>query len=257
MQIDILTIFPGVFEQIFNESMLKRAREKNLITIKVYNLRDWTTDKHKTTDDKPFGGGPGMIMKPEPIFKAVETLNKNYKLQITKYKQSNGNSKVQKFKTTTILLTPKGDTFTQQKAQELSKLDHLILICGHYEGVDQRVHDYLADEKISIGNYVLTGGEIPAMVVTDAITRLIPGVLGNLESLKSESFSGQIINKATNQQNNSLNPKSSDSSPRYDHPNYTHPRAFTYHGKKLSVPEILLSGDHKKIAIWRNNFKLS
>jgi tRNA (guanine37-N1)-methyltransferase len=235
MKIDILTIFPKMFEPILNESILKRARQKNLITIRVHNLRDWTTDKHKITDDRPFGGGPGMVMKPEPIFRAVDSL------QATSYK----------LKAKTILLTPKGQTFTQQIAKRLSKLEHIILICGRYEGVDQRVHDYLADQRISIGNYVLTGGELPAMVVTDAVTRLVPCVLGNPDSLKNESFtakaqSATFLPTTGNNQSNSV-------IHQFDYPQYTHPRSFKYQGRELTVPEILLTGDHKQIAEWRSS----
>ena len=205
MKIDILTIFPEMFEGPFKESMIKRAQEKKLVEIKIHDLRDWTKDKHKTVDDKPFGGGPGMIMKVEVIDKALKDL----KLK---------NSKV-------ILLTPQGRTFKQKTAQELSKVKHIILICGHYEGFDERIREYFVDEEISIGDYVLTGGEIPAMVVVDSVVRLIPGVVGNEKSTKDESFSNDLL----------------------EYPQYTRPA--DYKGKK--IPEVLLSGNHKEIEKWR------
>ncbi len=157
MKIDIVTLFPEMFQGPFEESIVKRAQEKDLVEIKIHNLRDWTTDKHKTVDDRSYGGGVGMVLMVEPIYKALEELK-------TK------SSKV-------ILLTPQGKVFNQEKVKELSRASHLILIAGHYEGFDARVHERLADEEISVGNYVLTGGELPAMVITDAIVRLIPGVL--------------------------------------------------------------------------------
>jgi len=205
MKIDILTIFPEMFEGPFKESMIKRAQEKKLVEIKIHNLRNWTEDKHKTVDDKPFGGGPGMIMKVEVIDKALKDL----KLK---------NSRV-------ILLTPQGKTFKQKTARELSKVKHIILICGHYEGFDERIREYFVDEEISIGNYVLTGGEIPAMVVVDSVVRLIPGVVGNEKSTKDESFSNGLL----------------------EYPQYTRPA--DYKGRK--VPEVLLSGNHKEIEKWR------
>lgn len=207
MKIDILTIFPEMFEGPFKESIIKRAQEKKLVEIKIHDLRDWTEDKHKTVDDKPFGGGPGMIMKVEVIDKALKDL----KLK---------NSKV-------ILLTPQGKIFKQKVAQELNKIKHIILICGHYEGFDERIREHFADEEISIGDYVLTGGEIPAMVVVDSVVRLIPGVVGNEKSTKDESFSPPAGG--------------------LEYPQYTRPA--DYKGKK--VPEVLLSGNHKEIDKWR------
>ena len=174
MKIDIITIFPELFKGFLNESLLARAQKKKLISIKTHDLRKWTKDKHKTVDDRPYGGGVGMLLKIEPIFRAVESL------------------KVKKFKgkkPRTILLSPKGKTFTQKDAKRLSKYDQLILICGRYEGVDERVAKYIADEEISIGNYVLFGGEVPAMVLVEAVSRLVPGVIAKPESVKYESFS--------------------------------------------------------------------
>lgn len=210
MQIDIVTIFPKMFAGPFEESILKRAQEKGLVDIKAHDLREWTNDKHKTVDDSPYGGGPGMVMMIEPLYKAVQQL-----------KMENGKLK----KRRVILLTPQGKTFDQAKAQELSKIDHLIFICGHYEGVDERVREHLADEEISIGDYVLTGGELPAMIVVDSIVRLIPRVLGKEASLDEESFSNGLL----------------------EYPHYTRPE--TFHDWK--VPEILLSGNHAEISKWR------
>ncbi len=210
MQIDILTIFPKMFDSPFSESIIKRAQQKQAITITVHDLRQWTSDSHHTTDDRPYGGGPGMVMLVEPIDKAIQQL----KLQ-------NNNSKV-------IVTAASGTPFTQSKAQDYKELDQLIIIAGHYEGIDQRVIDHLANESISIGNYVLTGGELPAMVITDAITRLIPGVLGDPESIVDESHSEEGY---------------------LEYPHYTRPE--NYNGWK--VPDILLSGNHAAIASWRKD----
>ena len=205
MRIDIITIFPKMFEPVLNESMIKRAQSKAKVEIFVHDLRDYTEDKHRKVDDRPFGGGSGMLMRPEPIFKAVKKLKSK-------------NSKV-------ILLSPQGEKLTQKIAKEYSSFKHLILICGHYEGVDERVRFKLADSEISIGDYVLTGGELPAMVLVDAVVRLLPGVLGDKNSLNFESFEGNLL----------------------EYPHYTRPARF----KGLAVPRILLSGDHKKIESWR------
>ena len=217
MNFDIITIFPHTFDSYFSESIIKRAQDKKLVKINVHNLRDYTSDKHKTVDDKPYGGGPGMVMMVEPIFKAVSALKK---------------SKVQSLKSKVILFSPKGKRFDQKMAKRYSKLDRLIMICGRYEGVDERVAKYIADEEVSIGDYVVTGGEIPAMIVVDAVTRLIPGVIA-LESLKEESFSLKDI-KQTEQT-------------KYEYPQYTRPEEF----QGWKTPKILLSGNHKKIEEWR------
>ncbi len=201
IKFDIITIFPDIFKSYFNESIIKRAQNKKLIKINIHNLRDYTIDKHKTVDDKPYGGGPGMVMMVEPIYKAVKKIKGKSKAKV-------------------ILFSAKGKKFNQKMAQKFSKLDRLIMICGHYEGVDERIAKYIADEEISIGDYVLTGGEIPAMIVTDAVTRLIPGVLGKKESL--EEIKGS-------------------------YPVYTRPEKL----KDWQVPKILLSGNHKKIEEWR------
>jgi len=206
MKIDILTLFPEMFRGPFEESIVKRAQEKELVGINIHDLRDWATDKHKTLDDRPYGGGGGMVLMVKPIYEALKDLK-------TK------NSKV-------VLLTPQGKVFNQKRAQQLSKLKHLILIAGHYEGFDERIREHLIDEEISIGNYVLTGGELPAMVVIDSIVRLIPGVLGAEESLIDETHSEPGHIKC---------------------PVYTRPESF----KGWKVPEILLSGNHKEIEKWR------
>src|SRR3989344_3784054 len=206
MKIDIVTIFPKMLAGPFEESIVKRAQEKDLVEIKIHGLRQWTNDVRRTVDDKPYGGGPGMVLMVEPIAEALKALKSH-------------NSKV-------ILLTPQGELFKQAKARELAKLDHLILISGHYEGFDERIGS-LVDEEISIGDYVLTGGELPAMVVVDTVVRLIPGVLGKEESLEEESFS-----------QNSL-----------EYPQYTRPEEF----EGMKVPEILLSGNHAEIAKWRKD----
>jgi tRNA (guanine37-N1)-methyltransferase len=215
MKFDIITIFPNIFKSFLTESLLGRAQKRGLIKVGVHNLRDWTTDKHRTVDDKPFGGGPGMVLKIEPIYKAVQYL---------KSKSKNQNPKLRRV----ILFSPRGKTFTQADAKRLAKYDQLILICGRYEGVDERVAEYVADEVISIGNYVLSGGEVPAMAIIEAISRLIPGVIGKKESAE-----------------------------KFDHPQYTRPEVFEIKEgnklKRLRVPKILLSGNHRKIAEWRKS----
>lgn len=216
MKIDILTIFPKMFEGPFSESIIKRAQEKNLVEINVHNLRNWTTNKHNTVDDKPYGGGAGMVLMVEPIFNALKDLKSNIKDQPSKI----------------ILLSPQGKLFNQQEAKRLSTIDHLILVAGHYEGFDQRIRDYLVDEEVSIGNYVLTGGELPAMIVTDSIIRLIPGVLGDNKSLKGETHSQLTSNSSL--------------STNIKHPVYTRPEEFN--GWK--VPKVLLSGNHAEIKKW-------
>ncbi|MCK4403624.1 MAG: tRNA (guanosine(37)-N1)-methyltransferase TrmD [candidate division Zixibacteria bacterium] len=210
MLIDILTIFPGMFSGPLDESLLKKAREKNLLKVRIHNIRDFAEDKHKTTDDTPFGGRGGMVMKLEPLCKALDSL----------WDQDN-----EKLQTSIILTTACGEKFSQSKAQELSLKDHLIIICGHYKGTDERLKMLYPVEEISIGDYVLTGGEIPALVILDSVVRLIPGVLGDFESAQTDSFFEGILGP----------------------PQYTRPPEF----KGLKVPEVLLSGDHEKIKKWR------
>jgi tRNA (guanine37-N1)-methyltransferase len=200
-----------MFGPVLNESIIKRAQTKNKVKICIHDLRDYTLDKHRKVDDRPFGGGSGMVLQPEPIFRAVNKIRDN--------------GKGTRDKCRVILLTPQGDKFVQSKAKKLLKYKQIILICGHYEGVDERVRQFLADEEISIGDYVLTGGEIPAMVLVDCLVRLIPGVLGDKNSLNFESFEGNLL----------------------EYPQYTRPADF----RGMGVPEILLSGDHKRIEAWR------
>lgn len=205
MQIDIITLFPGMFAGFLTESIIKRAQEKGVVNIGVIDLRDYTHDRHRTADDRPYGGGAGMVLKVEPLFEAVEALKTP--------------------ESTVILLSPRGEPFGQAKAGYLSRRDHLILICGHYEGVDERVCSALVDEEISIGDYILTGGELPAMVVADSVIRLIPGVLGDPDSSVDESFSKG----------------------RLEYPHYTRPSEY----RGMAVPGVLLSGDHGEVARWR------
>ena len=205
MKIDILTLFPEICRAPLSESMMKRAQENEIVDLRIHNLRDWTTDKHHIVDDAPFGGGQGMVMKLEPIFAAVEALR-------TK------NSFI-------VLMTPQGERFTQSLAIDLSKREHLIVICGHYEGIDHRVVEQLVDLEISIGDYVLTNGAIAAVVLVDGIVRLLPGVLGDEQSATEDSFSAGLL----------------------EAPQYTRPAEF----RGWKVPEILLSGNHAEIAAWR------
>ncbi|OGM04890.1 tRNA (guanosine(37)-N1)-methyltransferase TrmD [Candidatus Woesebacteria bacterium RIFCSPHIGHO2_01_FULL_39_32] len=217
MKVDILTLFPDMFKGPFDESILKRAQEKGLVEINIHNLRDWAKDKHKTVDDRPFGGGIGMILKLDVIDRAISSLTTDHRTPNTKI----------------VLLDAGGKNFTQKYAKRLSMLDHLILIAGRYEGVDYRVHEKLADEVISIGDYVLTGGELPAMVITDAIVRLIPGVLEKSEATEFESFS-----QATNYKLPAT---------LLEYPQYTRPKEY----RGWEVPKVLLSGNHKEIEKWR------
>ena len=218
MKIDILTLFPDMFAGPFDTSMLKKAKDKGLTEINIHNLRNWSKDKHKTVDDRPFGGGKGMVIRVDVVNDALYDLK----------------GKKQKKGLRTILLSPQGKTFNQKKALELSKLDNLILIAGHYEGFDERIKDHLVDEEISIGDYVLTGGEIPAMVIVDSVVRLLPGVLDS-EATENESFSQPKGDKS--------------SSPLLDYPQYTRPENF----KGWKVPEVLLSGNHKEIEKFRRD----
>lgn len=217
MKIDILTLFPEIFEPLKQWSMIRKALEIGSLDLNFHNLRDWAVDKHGTVDSPPYGGGPGMVMRPEPIYNALKDLNKNNSLK--------------------VLLSAKGKTFNQDQAIDLSKQKHLILICGHYEGVDERVRQHMVDKDTSIGNYVLSGGEIPAMVVTDAVSRLLPDVLEKSGAAEMESFSPGLDKLSNNNKKEKL----------IEYPHYTRPAEF----KGWVVPEILLSGDHKKIADWR------
>ncbi|HNS05012.1 MAG TPA: tRNA (guanosine(37)-N1)-methyltransferase TrmD [Candidatus Saccharicenans sp.] len=207
MRFDIITIFPGIFESVFSAGIIKKAQNKGMIDIKVHDLRDYTADKHRQVDDRPYGGLEGMVFKPEPIFKAVETI-----------KQAGRKSRV-------CLLTPQGKLFNSTLAEKLASYAQVILICGRYEGVDERVSDYLVDEEISIGDYVLSGGELAAAVVVEAVSRFVPGVVGREESVRHDSFATGLL----------------------DFPQYTRPRDF----RGYKVPSVLFSGDHQKIARWR------
>jgi tRNA (guanine37-N1)-methyltransferase len=207
MRIDVLTLFPAMFAGPLDESIVKRARQAGLLDLAIHNLRDFAHDRHRTVDDRPFGGGPGMLLKPEPIFEAVEKLARE--------------------RTRVILLSPSGRLFSQGIARELAQQDDLLLVSGHYEGFDERVRDELADDELSIGDYVLTNGALPAMVIIDAVTRLLPGALGDDSSAVEESFSS--------------------GGPGLEYPQYTRPAEF----RGLKVPEVLLSGNHAQIAKWR------
>src|SRR3984957_790330 len=205
MKIDVLTLFPAMFAGPLDESIVQRARTNGVLELAVHNLRDYTHDRHKTVDDRPFGGGPGMLLKPEPVFEAVEKL---------------GGAGAR-----TILMSPGGRKFDQAIARELSQQAHLVLVCGSYEGFDERIREGLAHDELSIGDYVLTNGALPAMVVVDAVTRLLPGVLGDDESSADESFSHGLL----------------------EYPHYTRPAEF----RGMKVPDVLLSGNHAEIAKWR------
>ena len=210
MRVDVFTIFPGIFEGPLRESLLGKAIESGLVYVRVHDLRDFAIGPHRQVDDEPYGGGPGMVMKAEPVFRAVESLGEGPKR--------------------VILLSPAGRSLDQALVRELAAETWLVLVCGRYEGVDERVVEGVGAEEISIGDYVLAGGEIPALVVLEAVSRLVPGVVGKEESLREESFEAGLL----------------------DHPHYTRPREF----RGLSVPEILLSGDHARIAQWRRRAAL-
>lgn len=205
LQVDVITIFPRMLDGVWGESILKRAQAAGLLALRMIDLRDFTHDVHRTTDDRPYGGGPGMVMKPEPIFAAVESIRSP--------------------QARVVLMSPQGRTFTQACARELATAMHLIIICGHYEGVDERVRLGLATDVISIGDYVLTNGVLPAAVVIDAVTRLVPGVLGHAESSEEESFSAGLL----------------------EYPHYTRPLEF----RGMRVPDVLRSGDHEAVRCWR------
>jgi tRNA (guanine37-N1)-methyltransferase len=216
MKFHIITIFPKILDSYLQESILKRARGNKVITVKTYDLRKWTTDRHKTVDDTPYGGGAGMLIKVKPVYQAISALKKKSKNIAKKDKK-------------VILLSASGKKWNQKKAQKYSKLKEIIFICGRYEGVDERIKEFI-DEEISIGDYVLTGGELAAMVIIDSITRLLPSSLGNKESIREESHSQIGLG---------------------EYPQYTRPKEFKAGRKKYEVPKILLSGNHKKIEEWR------
>jgi tRNA (guanine37-N1)-methyltransferase len=205
MKIDVLTLFPAMFAGPLDESIIKRAREAGLLDLKIHQLRDYTHDRHRTVDDRPFGGGPGMLLKPEPIFEAVEAIARP--------------------ETKVILMSPSGRQFSQAIARELAQEKDLLLVTGHYEGFDERIREQLADDELSIGDYVLTNGALPAMVVIDTVARLLPGVLGHEDSASEESFTSGLL----------------------EYPHYTRPAEF----RGMKVPEVLMSGNHAEIAKWR------
>ena len=205
MKIDVLTLFPAMFAGPLDESIIKRARQAGLLDLQLHQLRDWTHDRHKTVDDRPFGGGPGMLLKPEPIFEAVESLKRE--------------------KTRVVLMSPSGRKFDQSIARELAQQEHLLIVTGHYEGFDERIREGLADDELSIGDYVLTNGALPAMVVIDTVARLLPGVLGDDASSTEESFSHGLL----------------------EYPQWTRPAEF----RGMKVPDVLVSGNHAEIAKWR------
>ncbi|WP_459967271.1 tRNA (guanosine(37)-N1)-methyltransferase TrmD [Paenibacillus sp. JCM 10914] len=210
MRVDVLTLFPEMFDGVFHSSILGKAAEKSIVQLNAINFRKYAGNKHSTVDDTPYGGGGGMVLKPDPIFAAVE--------DITKSEVGQGSPRI-------ILMCPQGETFTQKKAEELSREEHLVFICGHYEGYDERIREHLVTDELSIGDYVLTGGELPAMTVIDAVVRLLPGVLGNETSAATDSFSTGLL----------------------EYPHYTRPAEF----RSWKVPDVLLSGHHANIEIWR------
>lgn len=212
LHFDVFTLFPDVFEPYLQTSILLRAQEKGLIGVDLHNIRDWTTDRHHVTDDEPYGGGGGMVMKPEPVFTAVEGVLGSPPL------------------CPVILLTPQGRIFTQSIAQELSQFSHLALLCGRYEGIDERIRQHLVTAEISIGDYVLTGGELPALILIDAVTRLLPGALGDPGGAWDDSYTSGLL----------------------EYPHYTRPAEF----RGWNVPEVLTSGDHARIARWRREQSL-
>ncbi len=209
MKINVMTLFPEIFNSYIGESMMKKAVDNNILAVNIYNIRDFSENKHKKVDDYPFGGGAGMVMTPQPILSTYRHIIEENKLE----------------KPRVIYLSPKGKTFTQDMAKSLSKEDNLIFLCGHYEGIDQRVIDMIVTDELSIGDYVLTGGELPALVMIDSISRLIPGVLNKSESYEDETFEGDLL----------------------EYPQYTRPREYDGH----KVPDVILSGNHQKIDQWR------
>lgn len=218
MQIDVVTIFPDMFAPVVGSSILKRAQASRRVQITVHDLRDYTTDKRRTVDDRPFGGGPGMVMTPDPLFKAVDAIEARRHRAASRAKTDTDGCQI-------VLMAAQGERLTQAVATQLSALRHLVILCGHYEGVDERVHVALADREISIGDYVVTGGELPAMVLIDCVVRLLPGVLGHQDATVEESFSNGLL----------------------EYPQYTRPVSF----RGMLVPEVLRSGDHRRIAQWR------
>lgn len=213
MKVDILTLFPNMFEGVFQSSIMAKAIKNGSLEVNLINFRDYSTNKHKNVDDYPYGGGAGMVLTPQPVFDAIESILEK-----------------QEKKPRIILMSPQGETHSQQKAAELAEEDHLVFLCGHYEGFDERIREHLVTDELSIGDYVLTGGELAAMAVTDSVVRLLPGVLGNEASAPEDSFSNGLL----------------------EHPHYTRPADF----RGLKVPDVLLSGNHEKIREWRRKESL-
>jgi len=239
MKIDLLTIFPEFFRGPLDFGILRRAREAGLVEVNVHDLREFTRDKHRTVDDRPFGGGEGMVLKPEPIFECIEKMG--VAVRAERVASDTGNSDVSKPRESVILLSAQGRRLDQVLAQELSRLDRLVFICGRYEGVDERVSDYLADREISIGDYVLSGGELGAVVIVDTVVRLIPGAVGNDASTKQESFTSHAEVERDG-------PSSTcTSGGLLDYPHYTWPAEF----RGMAVPEVLMNGNHDEIRRWR------
>ncbi|BFH67964.1 MAG: tRNA (guanosine(37)-N1)-methyltransferase TrmD [Paenibacillus dendritiformis] len=239
MRIDVLTIFPEMCEGVFRSSILGKAQEKGLVTLNAVNFRDYSGNKHQTVDDYPYGGGGGMVLKPEPIFAAVEAVIAQAEAERAPLPQEgqagaadgpNDPNRQERKRPRVILMCPQGEPFTQAKAEELARESHLILVCGHYEGYDERIREHLVTDELSIGDYVLTGGELPAMVVTDSVVRLLPGVLGNESSAVTDSFSTGLL----------------------EYPHYTRPAEF----RGWTVPDVLVSGHHAKVEQWRKEQSL-
>jgi tRNA (guanine37-N1)-methyltransferase len=254
MRIDILTIFPDFFRGPLDYGIVRRAREARLIEIKIHDLREFTKDKHRTVDDRPFGGGEGMVLKPEPIFEGVESLGGDSLRGIAPREERAGGTAKQ----SVILLSAQGQKLDQSLAQELSRLERIVLICGRYEGVDERISEHLADREVSIGDYVLSGGELGAAVIVDTVTRLIPGAVGNEASTRQESFTSRGVAgegaRATRSRAEQDGPSSTCSSGGLlDYPHYTRPADF----RGMTVPEVLVNGNHEEIRRWRRKTALA
>jgi tRNA (guanine37-N1)-methyltransferase len=251
MRFDLITIFPEFFAGPLGHGIVRRAREAGLIKVQVQDLREFTKDRHRTVDDRPFGGGEGMVMKPEPLFEAVESLLGHGAGQATKPAASESNTAI-------VLLSAAGKRFTQETARRYAGLERIIFICGRYEGVDERVAEHLATEEISVGDFVLSGGELPAMLVIDAVTRLLPGALGNDASAQNESFSvgGSLPAGAQHvaplQRNEARRAADDHNGALLDYPHYTRPAEF----RGWAVPEVLIGGNHVEVAKWRRTAAL-
>ena len=245
LQLDIITIFPKLFDSFTSEALISRAQKKKIISIRVNNLRNWVQDKHKTIDDKPYGGGVGMVLMVEPIMKAVKEIKKKFPPEIKLTRDGKNTSprliRLGRKKSKVIVFSAKGKKLNQAMARRFSKLNHIIMIAGRYEGIDERVTKYIADEEVSIGDYVLFGGEVPAMVMIEAVTRLLPGAVGKQKSIEDESFKNAegVVKKQITR--------------FLEYPHYTRPESIKINGKIRIVPKVLLSGNHKKIEAWRKH----